>query len=144
MLRVLRLFDKAIVSFLLILMMVAVLISTVELGYELIVQFIRPPFMFMNIPELQKVFGYFFMVLIGLELIETIKTYLEDNRIHVEVVFLVAMIAIARKVIILDYDKTEPIMLFGIAAIIIALTVGYYFVKKALLIKRCKSDSDDG
>ena len=132
MLKILRTFDKIIIVALLVLMMITVFVSTLELTYVLLVQFLAPPFLFINIPELQETFGYFFMVLIGLELIETIKTYLQDNRIHVEVVFLVAMIAIARKVIILDYETTKPEILFGIAAIIIALTAGYYLVKKAM------------
>ena len=49
-----------------------------------------------------------------------------------EVVFLVAMIAIARKVIILELKDLEPLVLIGIASIILALSLGYYFVKKAI------------
>ena len=41
------------------------------------------------------------------------------------------MIAIARKVILLDLKKLEPVSLIGIAAIIIALSAGYYLVKVA-------------
>jgi uncharacterized membrane protein (DUF373 family) len=72
------------------------------------------------------------MILIGIELIETIKIYLVDESIHVEVICLVAIVAIARKVIILDVDKLPPVTLLGIAAIILALSVGYFFIKKAL------------
>ena len=67
----------------------------------------------------------------GLELLETVKTYLAKDQLHVEVVFLVAMIAVARKVILLDAKKLEPTVLYGVAAIIIALAVGFFFVKLA-------------
>jgi uncharacterized membrane protein (DUF373 family) len=72
------------------------------------------------------------MILIGLELLESIRTYLDDNLLHVEVVLLVAMIAIARKVIILEIKDLQPLVLVGIASIIVALALGYYFVKKAI------------
>jgi uncharacterized membrane protein (DUF373 family) len=42
------------------------------------------------------------------------------------------MIAIARKVIILEVKDLDPLALIGIACIILALAVGYYFVKKAI------------
>jgi len=38
---------------------------------------------------------------------------------------LVAMIAIARKVIILEVNELEPLTLIGIAGIILALAMGY-------------------
>ena len=64
------------------------------------------------------------MVLIGLELLETMKSYLEEDKVHVEVVFLVAIIAVARKFIIMDYSKLAPTMLLGMAATILALSGG--------------------
>ena len=72
------------------------------------------------------------MVNFGLELIETIKVYLVEESIHIEIICLVAIVAVARKVIILDLYKLPPVSLLGIAAIILALTIGYYFLKKAL------------
>ena len=94
-------------------------------------QVIRPPYLLIDVEKLLNIFGLFFMILIGLELLETIKTYITKDQVHVEVVFLVAMIAIARKVILLDLKKLDPVTLVGIAAIIIALASGYFLVKKA-------------
>ena len=73
----------------------------------------------------------FMLVLIGIELLETImKTYLTQGAPHYETVLSVAIIAIARKVIILDVKKVESLSLIGIAAIILALTVGYFMMKR--------------
>jgi uncharacterized membrane protein (DUF373 family) len=55
-----------------------------------------------------------------------------DESIHVEIICLVAIVAITRKVIILDLYKLPPVTLLGIAAIILALTIGYFFLKKAM------------
>jgi len=72
------------------------------------------------------------LVVIGIELLETImKTYITKNQPHYEVVLSVAIIAIARKAIILDLKEVDSLSLFGIASIIIALTAGYYLMKRA-------------
>jgi uncharacterized membrane protein (DUF373 family) len=46
------------------------------------------------------------------------------------VVLLVAIIAIARKVIILDVKCLPSMTLIGIGVTIVSLSVGYYLVKK--------------
>jgi uncharacterized membrane protein (DUF373 family) len=48
------------------------------------------------------------------------------------VVMLVALIAIARKVIILDYEKYSGIEVMGIGVLILAIAVGYYFIRRAI------------
>ena len=92
----------------------------------------EPKLFLLDISDMLEIFGFFMMILIGLELIETIKVYLVDQSIHIEIICLVAIVAVARKVIILDLYKLPPVTLLGIAAIILALTVGYFFLKKAL------------
>ncbi len=77
------------------------------------------------------VFAFFLMVLIGLELVETIRMYLDENIFHVEVVVLVAIIAVARKIIIIDYYSTSYEILLSIAALMIALSTGYFLLKRA-------------
>jgi uncharacterized membrane protein (DUF373 family) len=78
-----------------------------------------------------NIFGLFLLVLIGIELLGTVKAYIKDREIHVEVVIILATIAIARKVILLDLSQTTDLTLVGIGVIIIALTAGYYFIRKA-------------
>jgi uncharacterized membrane protein (DUF373 family) len=124
-------FERGIVVVLLIMMMLAILVATIDLGWTLVVELLKPPLFLLDVEEVSQIFGFVFMILIGLELLETIKTYLSREQLHVEVVFLVAMIAIARKVILLEVKKLDALVLLGIAAIILALAVGYYFVKLA-------------
>ncbi len=90
----------------------------------------HPPVFLLDIDELLEVFGMFLLVLIGVELLETVKMYLTKKTVHVEVVFTVAMIAIARKVIILDINEVSSLTLIGIGTIIIALSTGYYFLTR--------------
>lgn len=95
----LKKFEKAITGVLVVLMAVVVLLSTVELGWVIIKDVITPPVFLLDISEMLDIFGLFLLVLIGVELLETIKAYMKDNVVHIDVVLTVAMIAIARKVI---------------------------------------------
>jgi uncharacterized membrane protein (DUF373 family) len=128
----LRNFEKFITVSLIIMMAVVILLATVELGWIIIKDIITPPIFLLDINELLDIFGLFLLILIGIELVETIKTYLSERVIRVEVVIIVALIAISRKVIILDVKELSSLTLIGIAAIIIALSAGYYLLKTTL------------
>jgi uncharacterized membrane protein (DUF373 family) len=125
-------FERVIVASLLGMMMLAVLVSTIELAVILVQELLKPPTMLLDVAEMLEVFGFFLMVVIGLELLETIKAYLEEDRVHAEVVFLVALVAVSRKVIILDYKEMSPGLLYGMSALIVALSLGYFLVRFAL------------
>ena len=132
--KLLRKFEHYLVIGLLAMMALVVFLSTVELAVIIVERMLtgKPHLFLLDISDLLEIFGFFMMILIGLELIETIKIYLVDESIHVEIICLVAIVAVTRKVIILDLYTLPPVSLLGIAAIILALTIGYYFLKKAL------------
>lgn len=130
MLHYLQRFEKVIIVALAIMMSVVVLLATAELAFILVKDIVSSPVFILEIDELLELFGLFLLVLIGIELLETVKAYIVESVVRVHVVFTVALIAIARKVIILDVERTPSLKLAGIAAIIIALAFGYFFVKK--------------
>jgi uncharacterized membrane protein (DUF373 family) len=111
-------------------MAVVLVLATAELGYVLIIDIFRPPFFILEIDELLDLFGLFLLVLIGIELLDTMKAYMVEKVVHVEIVFAVALIAVARKVIVLDVAKYPSLTLMAIGVIIIALSVGYYLIKR--------------
>lgn len=129
--KVLTLFEKIIIVVLLGLMMLAVLVSTIELGVILYQELMKPPKYLLDVKEMLEVFGFFLMVLIGLELLESIKAYLQEHRIPAKVVVLVALVAVSRKIIILDYKEISSDMLYGMSAIILSLSVSYFLVLRA-------------
>jgi uncharacterized membrane protein (DUF373 family) len=130
MLDLLKKFEKAITVTLVAMMAVVVLLATIELGWIILQDIITPPVFLLEIDELLDIFGLFLLVLIGVELLETIKAYLKDNVVHFEVVLTVAMIAIARKVITLNVKELSSMTLVGIAAIIVALAAAKYFFRR--------------
>ena len=53
---------------------------------------------------LQRGFGGVLVVLLGLELLDTLKAYFSEHHIRVEVIIVVAMIAVGRHIIQLDFE----------------------------------------
>jgi uncharacterized membrane protein (DUF373 family) len=80
---------------------------------------------------LHDVFGSFLLILIGVELMKTIAMYLSSHEVHVEVVFTVAIIAVVRHVIDLDVSHLDGLEMLGLSALVVALTLGYLFFRKA-------------
>ena len=92
----LRKFEHMIIFALIFMMIVVVLISTVELAYIIVMDIISPPIFWLEIDDLLDIFGFFLLILIGVELLETIKAYLAQKVVHSEIVLEVALIAITR------------------------------------------------
>ncbi len=111
-------------------MVVVVVLSTAHLGVLIGEEIWKPPRFLVTVDSLLEIFGYFLLVLIGVELLETLRAYLNKDVIHVRVVLEVALIALARKVIILEPNNVTNSTLFGIAALILALGVAFYFERQ--------------
>ena len=134
-------FEKTIVIVLMALLMLIVLWSTwLMVEYFLTGLYLgvtgnpRPPGAIEAFLEhagiLRSVFGAFLLILIGIELLKTIVAYLDHHEFHVEVVFTVAMIAIARHAVDLDLERTAPMLLVGMGAIVLALAASYYLYRR--------------
>ncbi len=131
MLPVLHKFESGITRVLLVMMAGVVLLATVELGWILAKDVLTPPLFLLEITELLELFGQFLLVLIGVELLHSMKVYVERREIHVEAVLVVAVIAVARKIVVLDPKELPQGALLGIAAVMLALTLGYYLVRRS-------------
>ncbi len=122
--------EQYIATTLLVLIGIVLIAAVAELAYEIVIGLIQPPGFFLDVTELIDTFGLFLMVLIGLELMATMQMYLSDHTIHVEMMFLVALTAVTRKVVILDTAKTEPLLIFGVVVLILALSGGFFLIRK--------------
>ena len=81
--------------------------------------------------SLFNLFGLFLNVLIALELLENIGGYLQEHVLQVELVIVTAMIAIARKIIILDFEKISSEELVALALSMLALAISYWVIRNA-------------
>ncbi|MEG4006118.1 phosphate-starvation-inducible PsiE family protein [Microcoleus sp. Pol11C1] len=75
------------------------------------------------------IFGLFLNVLIALEILENITAYLKKHVIQVELVIVTSLIAVSRKIIILDLEKKTAADLIGLAIAIFALSISYLIVR---------------
>jgi uncharacterized membrane protein (DUF373 family) len=80
---------------------------------------------------LRELFSGFLLLLIGIELMQTVVVYLRSHVLHVEVVLTVAIVAIARHTIDVDIEGTTPLHLIGTGFLLLALSVGYFFFRRA-------------
>lgn len=127
-------FETIIISILLFVLMFIVLLLTAEF-IMLLISGLDTYEEITSIELLQKsaqsTFAGFLLVLLGIELMQTVKMYLTENKIHVEIVLVVAMIAVGRHIIQLDFHHEDPLTLIGIAALVSGLAFGYFLIKKA-------------
>lgn len=80
----------------------------------------------------QNVFGEIMTVLIALEFNHTLQYVVtrQQNIIQTKVILLIALLAIARKFIILDIKETTAETMFGLAAITLAVGIVYWLLRE--------------
>lgn len=132
--RFIRVFEKTALSGVQLLLMVLIALGLLDLVY-LLVRGVRANLMSIgSVGELhvamQKGFAGILLILIGLELIETVRAYLHGHRVRLEIVLIVAVIAVARHILDIQLEATNGVTLLGIAALILALTVGWFLIRQ--------------
>jgi uncharacterized membrane protein (DUF373 family) len=137
--RVISIFERAVVVFLMVLLMVVTGLAVLELGWLLFRDLSSTREVLLDKDELLQLFGFFLLVLIGVELLSALKGFIRSRMIHLEIVLQVALTAVAQKVIVLDTTKAGGLSLLGIAAIILALAAAYWSIRAAR-----KRDAADG
>ncbi|MBN1416584.1 MAG: phosphate-starvation-inducible PsiE family protein [Bacteroidales bacterium] len=128
--------EKLILIIIVVIFSFLLLLSLIDIVYEIIMEVRTKPFLIIKADNLMDLFSVFLIVLIGLELLETIKAYLRDDILHVELVLLLAIIAVSRKVIVWNFDKYDTWELIGLAIMVIALSFSYFLLKLKVPKKR--------
>ena len=138
-LKIVKFVERFVIIVLVFLMGLVVFFSAIELliyiAREIFVN-ISTQHLLIEKYELMKIFGLFFNVLIGLELFETVHLYLKDNIIHAEFVLLVGLTAIARKIIILDYEEVSETYILMLSILIASLALGFYLIRLGQTLRR--------
>jgi uncharacterized membrane protein (DUF373 family) len=130
--KVLDKFETIISTILLLVAMFIVSFQTLELIWELITSFItrikevgleyRPEYT-------QTVVVLFFSILLTLEIIETIKVFRHDHQAKIEIILIVVMIAISRKILAMDTQGSHVEEELATAALIVAFSLSYFLVR---------------
>ncbi|NEQ96170.1 MAG: phosphate-starvation-inducible PsiE family protein [Cyanothece sp. SIO2G6] len=122
--------SKALSVAMVVVLVVAVTDLFIVLGGLVInrITFVEPDAFFSR--RLFDIFGYFLDILIALEILENVTAYLKKHVVQVELVIVTSLTAIARKIIIFDFDKLGGFELLGLAAGIFSLSVSYWLVRR--------------
>ena len=98
-----------------------------------------------TVPQLQEVvqnmFAGILLVVLGIELMDTLRNYFLEHRLRVELLISVALVAVTRHVIQLDYEHSPPWMVASIALLVFSLSASYVGVRR-LVHSRSASGPD--
>lgn len=133
--RALARFEAIIIALLQLLLVVVVAVATAHLFTLL---FTRLPSNWAEVKTaddlhhvMQRAFGGVLIVVLGLELIETLKVYFREHKVRVEVIMIVSLIAVGRHIIQVDYETVNAWQPMGLGVLIVSLAIGYYLIAKA-------------
>ncbi len=134
--QILRTVVRIAIRILAVLMTIVILWGVADVIMVLYQELKTPPILMLTISDILTLFGAFMAVLIAIEILINIIIYLRDDVIHLKIVMATALMAISRKVIIMDFTTISAEYVFAVAAVALSMSVGYWLV----VIK----DSKDG
>lgn len=111
-----------------VLMVVVIIWCVIDVIFVIYEKMAAPPMFLLELNDIFVIFAAFLAVLIAIEIFANITLYLRDDVIHVKLVIATALMAIARKVIVLDFNLVEPGYLYGVGGIVLALGITYWLV----------------
>jgi uncharacterized membrane protein (DUF373 family) len=134
-------FDQAVVLILNGIIMIVIVMALVSLTVKVVASLMVPGSLDpTDHVVFQTIFGMIFTVIIALEFRRSLLVVAEvpDSHVQVRAVVLIAILAILRKLLILDFTTTSAGQLLGLAATILALGAVYAVVREQ---DRRESDS---
>lgn len=129
-LKVLHRAIKFAIRILAVLMVLVIFWSIADVIYVLYTKLVSPPYFLLDVEDILQTFAAFMLVLIAVEIFINIRLYLGSNIIPVELVIATALMAVARKVIVLDLKAVSADQIIGLALVTLALGVSYWLVKQ--------------
>jgi uncharacterized membrane protein (DUF373 family) len=117
------------VRYMSILMVFVIIASVADVSYVVYDKIVlSKPIGVIQIEDILIILGAFIGVLIAIEIFNNIVIYLKEDTVHAKLVLSTALIAVSRKVIILDYKTAEPHYIYALAAAILATALAYWII----------------
>ncbi|MGN6493801.1 MAG: phosphate-starvation-inducible PsiE family protein [Agriterribacter sp.] len=129
----LQIFETVIMYTLMLIGMLFVVYETIflihEFGAMLIASFTSRQF----VDGQGRVLGaVFFNVLLTMEIVETVRVFKKSHKSKIQIILLIGLIAVTRKILLLDAMHAEPVAELALSAMLVALGTGYYLVSRSL------------
>ena len=115
-----------------ILVTLIIIVALIRLGKHVYSVLLVNAFGPIQFSDFQGIFGNILTLFIAMEFRHSMESVLEGKGhiIHVRTILLIAMLAIARKFIILDKDTTSPETMAALALILLAIAATYWIMKR--------------
>jgi uncharacterized membrane protein (DUF373 family) len=118
-----------------VVLVVVMVAATIQLISQVIVALLVPGTPWLG-DKLNKVLGDLLNLLIALEVLQNITSYLRRHVVQIELVLLTAMTAVARKVIVLPAGaESKPQLLAGLGIAVLALAGAFWLVRSLTMQK---------
>ena len=84
-------------------------------------------------PELKDrpVAALFFGILLWLEILQSVRIFSKGHSIKLKIILIVGIIAVTRKILLMDMSEVDPMAELAVAALILALSTGYFLISKS-------------
>ncbi|MFT4765223.1 MAG: uncharacterized membrane protein (DUF373 family) [Oleispira sp.] len=113
-----------------VLMVLIIFWGIADVVYVVYEKLSTPPYFILDAEDILQTFGAVMLVLIAVEIFINIRLYLGSNVIPVELVIATALMAVARKIIVLDLKIVSAEQIVGLALVTLALGVSYWLVRQ--------------
>ncbi len=124
-------FEHAVILLLTALIAIITVLAVWNLTLKVVSSMLSTNFDPTDYPVFQELFGTIFTVIIALEFKRSLLVASERTQsiVQVRAVILIALLAVVRKVIIIDLSHTDASQLFALAATILGLGGVYWFIR---------------
>jgi uncharacterized membrane protein (DUF373 family) len=113
-----------------VLMVAVILWGVADVIYVIFINVMSPPRFLLDVGDIFQIFGAFMVVLIAVEIFTNIRLYLGTDELPLRLVVATALMAIARKVIVLDLEEIDALYVLAISSVVLSLGVTYWLLSK--------------
>lgn len=78
----------------------------------------------------EHIVGMFFTILLWLEILQSVKVFAQDHAVKLRIIIVIGMIAVTRKVLMMDIMEATPIAELSTAGLILSLSIAYFLVTR--------------
>jgi uncharacterized membrane protein (DUF373 family) len=115
---------------LLILLLILVVVETADLALFLVQGLTVMPRQRIEVSQVLVILGQFLVVLIMIELLYVIRLDMQGRQFEAETILHAGLVAIARKVIVFDTEKSDASLMFALAALVLALSTAIVILRR--------------
>jgi len=123
-------FKKIIIYTLMVSLCVTISAVTISMLWLMGEFLVNSDFIIVDKADILGFLGFFLLIIIGIELLDTLIVYTKKHVVKVEIVILVAITAAARELIVQNYETVQPLLLAGIGGILVSAAVTYFLVRR--------------